>query len=397
MHSDNLDAIVAFGSASDPAFSYLTYGADISDAIFIKTRDGTNNIWLWSIEREGVKSAGFNVHLFDRALYQRVFSKTNSHELAELEVYLKSLDFLRGSNKRIAIYGRLEFSFSGLLSNELQTRYPELEIINDQTPTLIDRLRSTKSDEELAKMLEVGKKTSRAMVETRDFIRSHKTRENIFIKPNGSPLTVSDVKRFARTKLFENDLEDSDGMIFAPGEQATVPHNSGEPDTPIALGEPIIFDLFPKETKGYYHDATRTWCFGHASDDIQSLYDDVIGCFNLIKNNAVSGIPSGSLQELACDYFRERGHPVVKDNPELIDGYPHSLGHGVGLEVHEPPFIGIGDTNILSAGNVFTIEPGLYYPKSGLAVGIEDTLYINSEGNSTSITDVPYDLVIPIK
>lgn len=91
------------------------------------------------------------------------------------------------------------------------------------------------------------------------------------------------------------------------------------------------------------------------------------------------------------------GHPAIKDNPELIDGYTHSLGHGVGLEVHEPPFIGIGDTNILSAGNVFTIELGLYYPKSGFAVGIEDTLYINSEGNSTSITDVPYDLVIPIE
>jgi Xaa-Pro aminopeptidase len=397
MQSDNLDAIVVFGSASDPAFSYLTDGADVNDAMFTKTRNGTANIWLGFLEREGVKNPDFRVQIFDRALYERVFSETNSRELAELEISLKGLGFLRGGNKRVAIYGRLEFSFSGLLRNELKKRYPELEIVDDQIPTLIDRLRATKSDEELAKIIEVGHKTSRVMIETRDFIRSHMFRKDVFIKPDDVPLTVGDVKRFARLKLFENDLEDIDGMIFAPGKQGTVGHNTGEPDTPITLGEPIIFDLFPRGTNGYYHDETRTWCFGHVSDDIQSLYDDVLGCFNFVKKEAVSGIPTGTLQELACDYFRERGHPVVKDNPELTDGYNHSLGHGVGLAVHEPPFIGIGDKEKLSVGNVFTLEPGLYYTKPGLAVRIEDTLYIDSEGNSVSITEVPYDLLVAVE
>ena len=116
----------------------------------------------------------------------------------------------------------------------------------------------------------------------------------------------------------------------------------------------------------------------------------------MIVSKTVAGIPTANLQELACDYFRERGHPVVKDNPELVEGYPHSLGHGVGLDVHESPYIGTADKNILSKGNVFTIEPGLYYPERGLAVRIEDTVYINSEGKCISMTDVPYDLVIPV-
>jgi Xaa-Pro aminopeptidase len=210
MQSDNLDAIVALGSASDPVFSYLTDAADVNDAMFTKTRDGTTNIWLGFLEREGVKNPDFKVHLFDRALYKRVFSETNSRELAELEIYLKGLDFLGGGNKRVAIYGRLEFSFSSLLRNELKKKYPELEIVDDQTPTLVDRLRATKSNKEMAKIIEVGRKTSRVMIETRDFISSHRFNKDVFTKPDDSPLTVGDVKRFARSKLLENDLEDSD-------------------------------------------------------------------------------------------------------------------------------------------------------------------------------------------
>jgi len=343
MLSENLDAIVAFGSASDPTFSYLTYGANISNSIFIKNQDGMGSIWLWPIEREGVKNTGFDVYIFDQALYLSVLAKTNNHELAEIEVYLKSLDSLKGRHKRIAIYGRLEFSLSRLLCDELVKRLPELEIIADQIPTIMDQLRSTKDEEELANMLEVGNKTSRVMVETRDFISKHKTCKEVFIKADGLPLTVGEVKRFTRTKLFENDLEEIEGMIFAPGAQATIPHNFGEPDT------------------------------------------------------AASGLSAGDLQKLACKYFRERGHPVIMDDPELLEGYPHSLGHGIGLDVHESPFIAIGDKSLLSKGNVFTIEPGLYYPKRGLAVRIEDTLYLNSEGKSISMTEVPYDLVVPIE
>ena len=235
------------------------------------------------------------------------------------------------------------------------------------------------------------------MIETRDYILSHKISENRPVKTDHSPLTVADVKRFTRSKLFERDLEDTEGMIFAPGKEGTIGHSTGEPDTPILLGVPIIFDLFPREAKGYYHDATRTWCFGHASDYVLKIYEDVRGCFDFVVHKAAPGISSGNLQELACDYFRERGYPVVKDNPNTIDGYIHGLGHGVGLAVHEPPYMGIGDKDILSKGNVFAIEPSLVDTNREVAVRIEDTFYMNNDGKAVSITDVPYDLVIPVK
>jgi len=397
MQDYHLDAIVAFGSVSDPAFNYLTAGSDIGDAMFTKTPGEKANIWLGPLVREGVKNPDFVVHIFDLTLYYRVFSETGSREKAELEIYLQGLEFLKKGINRVAIYGRMEFSFSCLLRNELNRRHTGLEIVDDETPTLVDRLRATKSSEELAKIIEIGRKTSRVMIETRDYIRSHKISENYFIKTDHSPLTVADIKRFTRSKLFEQDLEDSEGMIFAPGKQSIVGHNTGEPDTPILLGVPIIFDLFPREVRGYYHDATRTWCFGHASDYLLKLYEDVRGCFDFVVNEAAPGICSGNLHELACDYFRERGYPVVKDDPNAVDGYTHSLGHGVGLAVHEPPYMGMGAKDILSKGNVFAIEPSLIDTNRGLAVRIEDTFYINDDGKAVSITNVPYDLVIPVK
>jgi Xaa-Pro aminopeptidase len=397
MKEYHLDAIVAFGSPSDPAFNYLTAGSEIGDAMFTKTPGDKANIWLGPLVREGVKNPDFVTHIFDIALYHRVFSETGSRDKAEVEIYFPGLEFLRKGIKRVALYGRMEFSFSCLLRNELNRRYPGLEIVDDETPTLVDHLRATKSDEELAKIIEVARKTSRVMIETRDYIRSHKVSENCFIKSDHSPLTVADVKRFIRSKLFEQDLEDSEGMIFAPGKQAIVGHNTGEPDTQVLLGVPIIFDLFPKQAKGYYHDATRTWCFDRASDHLLKLYQDVRGCFDFVVSKAAPGISSGSLQELACDYFRERGYPVVKDNPNTLDGYTHALGHGVGLAVHESPVMGIADKDVLSKGNVLAIEPSLIDTNRGLAVRIEDTFYLNNDGKAVSITDVPYDLVVPIK
>ncbi len=396
MKDRHLDAIVAFGSVSDPAFNYLTDGSDIQDAIFTKTPGEKADIWLWMLERENVRNPDFVTHVLDRALYRRVFSETGSHEKAGLETYLQGLEFLK-STKRVALYGRMEFSFSCLLRNELNKRYPGLEIVDDETPTLVDRLRATKSGEELAKMTEIGQKTSRAMMETRDYILSHQISEDRFVKTDHSPLTVGDVKRFARSRLFEQNLEDSEGMIFAPGKQGVAGHNTGEPDTQIWLGVPIIFDLFPREARGYYHDTTRTWCFGHASDHVLKLYEDVRGCFDFVVDRAVPGLSSGDLQELACDYFRERGYPVVKDNPNTIDGFIHALGHGVGLAVHEPPYMGIGAKDILSKGNVFAIEPSIVDTEREIAVRIEDTFYIDNEGKAVSITDVPYDLVIAVK
>jgi Xaa-Pro aminopeptidase len=80
-------------------------------------------------------------------------------------------------------------------------------------------------------------------------------------------------------------------------------------------------------------------------------------------------------------------------------GYVHSIGHGVGLNIHERPFSGSdsSDKDILSPGTVMTIEPGLYYPEQGMGVRLEDTYWVNPVGKIEVLADFPMDLVLPVR
>ncbi len=75
-----------------------------------------------------------------------------------------------------------------------------------------------------------------------------------------------------------------------------------------------------------------------------------------------------------------------------------SIGHGLGLDIHENPFSGLTSTerDVLIEGVVFTIEPGLYYPSRGFGVRIEDTICLNTDGKFEVMAEYPYDLVLPI-
>ena len=94
------------------------------------------------------------------------------------------------------------------------------------------------------------------------------------------------------------------------------------------------------------------------------------------------------------------GHPTVRTNRTTEVGYVHSLGHGIGLRVHEKPWstdINPSPTDILAPGSAFTLEPGLYYPDRGLGVRIEDSLWVTPEGKFEIFVDYPKDLVLPMK
>ena len=95
-----------------------------------------------------------------------------------------------------------------------------------------------------------------------------------------------------------------------------------------------------------------------------------------------AGTLASSYQALVCDFFEQRGYATTRSNPATLEGYVHSLGHGVGLDVHEKPFFGLAATNRdeIEIGDIVTIEPGLYFPDRELGVRIEDTLVVGEEG-----------------
>ena len=104
-------------------------------------------------------------------------------------------------------------------------------------------------------------------------------------------------------------------------------------------------------------------------------------------------------QARTCELFESMGHETICQNPQITQGYIHSLGHGVGLDVHEKPWFGRekDPTNILQVGSVFTIEPGLYYPDRGYGIRIEDTWFVREDGTFEKFVEFPMELVLPMR
>ncbi len=72
------------------------------------------------------------------------------------------------------------------------------------------------------------------------------------------------------------------------------------------------------------------------------------------------------------------GHPTIEQDPQTVNGYNHSLGHGIGINIHEKPFMGAMSKDKLVKGSTFTVEPGLYYPDKGMGVRIEDSYCVTT-------------------
>ncbi|MEO0563078.1 MAG: M24 family metallopeptidase, partial [Chloroflexota bacterium] len=115
--------------------------------------------------------------------------------------------------------------------------------------------------------------------------------------------------------------------------------------------------------------------------------------FEATKVGGTGAIP----QEATLDYFESLGHPTVRSHPRTSVGYVHSLGHGVGLNIHERPRLHHMYKDKIEPGQVITIEPGLYYPDEGYGVRIEDMVYVDESGQIITLTDFHKDLVIPLR
>jgi Xaa-Pro aminopeptidase len=400
MEERGIDALLILpGENEDPYRAYLSNGAHFSGMV-VKKRGEPPVLVANGMERDEAAKSGFTVYTYDdfgygellrehrndldqvrQAWYQRIFEKLN----------------VRG---RLAVYGVGDingaFRLLGALTEGLGDR---IEFVTEQErSTIFDRAYETKDAAELAKLREVARRTSAVMRATREWIASHRARDGVVVRVDGMPVTIGDAKRYVRSQLFEQELEDPEGMILAQGRDAGVPHSKGNNDDPLRLGQTIILDLFPREPGGYFHDVTRTWCIGQAPQEVQAAYEAVHEAYQHSVTMCEPGVPTNAVQQSVCQYFEKLGHPTVLSTPGTTDGYVHGLAHGLGLNVHEAPFFPThGEQYCLQPGNVFTIEPGLYYPERGYGVRIEDTVYLNEAGQVETLTDCPYDLVIDLK
>ncbi len=162
--------------------------------------------------------------------------------------------------------------------------------------------------------------------------------------------------------------------IVAGGEQACDPHDRGS--GPLKADSLIILDVFPKDARsGYYGDLTRTVVKGKANEAQRQLWWTVYEAQNLALQKIRAGGSGKSLQAEVAEFFRQQGYPAEIRDGRWV-GFFHGLGHGFGLAIHEQPRI--AKTNF-KAGQVLTVEPGLYFPGVG-GVRIEDDGVVTENG-----------------
>ncbi|MDA0711145.1 MAG: Xaa-Pro peptidase family protein [bacterium] len=192
---------------------------------------------------------------------------------------------------------------------------------------------------------------------------------------DGKPLTSEGVKYRILTLLMESGFSASH-TIVACGDQACDPHHEGSGH--LMADQPIIIDIFPKSNRsGYFADITRTVVKGQPSKALREIFDTVLEG----QRAALAGIKAGAdgktIHQAVVDLFEGRDYKTGEVDGS-VQGYFHSTGHGVGLEIHEAPRISKASQS-LRAGHVVTVEPGLYYPGRG-AVRLEDLVVVTESG-----------------
>lgn len=180
--------------------------------------------------------------------------------------------------------------------------------------------------------------------------------------------------------LASYNCESPNGHIVAGGMQSAEPHEFGSGK--LEKCAPIVIDIYPRSKKtGYFADMTRTVCIGVPQPELKKMYDTVLAAqelaFSLIRPDAVCQ----DIQKAVEQFFVSAGYATSGKGKEFsfAEGFVHSIGHGVGKDIHEAPHFGRKSLDILREGDVITIEPGLYYKTIG-GVRLEDMVLVTADG-----------------
>lgn len=264
----------------------------------------------------------------------------------------------------------------------------EIEVPNNLPLSMADFLRSQgialkvcdpffperlqKTSEEVAALRESLKRTQAAFDYIEDRLRGAVIDGDVLKVDGGEILTSEKLSVEVEHVLLDQDLINEEGMIISCGPHAAIPHHRGA--GPLRPHQTIICDIFPRHrASGYFADTTRTYIKGNLSPEIDKMYKAV----QRAQADAIAAVKPGmralDVHQVCIDIFLELGYDVGDK------GFVHGTGHGLGLDIHELPYINPRWDHTLEVGNVVTVEPGLYYPELG-GVRIEDVVVVTEDG-----------------
>jgi Xaa-Pro aminopeptidase len=235
------------------------------------------------------------------------------------------------------------------------------------------KIRSLKSPDEIEAIKYAQMAGEKSMEAAIALIKEAEVKDG-FLYHSGEVLTGTKVLSVIDHTLLDYGCE-AEETIVSCGQDTANPH--GTTDGLLSANAPIILDIFPKsKKKRYFADMTRTVLHGEASEELKKMYETVLAAqkkgFEMIK----PGVKASDVHNAVCDFFESNGYDTYRSGSKV--GFIHSTGHGVGLDIHELPSVGENGT-LLEAGNVITVEPGLYYPGIG-GIRIEDMVLVTENG-----------------
>lgn len=248
--------------------------------------------------------------------------------------------------------------------------------------------REVKTEREIRMIAKSQETAQQAIEKVVGIIAKAKPDGNGLLSYDQKPLTSEYLHEKAALFLSSKGFEAGE-TIIATGADSSMPHCRGSGR--IHDNSQVVIDIFPKDrATRYYGDVTRTVFKGEPSKEFVRMYDAVKavqqGCLDRLRDGAVGS----EMYKYAVEQFDKKGYKKTKTKEGLF-GFTHSLGHGLGLDIHEEPRLSpIGGR--LETGNVVTVEPGLYYPKIG-GVRIEDAVVVTKKGHR-NLTRLSKELLI---
>lgn len=241
-------------------------------------------------------------------------------------------------------------------------------IADSRFSDVINILRLVKTQEQIEKIIAAQRIAEKGFEHMLEFIRAGRTEREIQLE-----LDYFMLKNGADALSFDT--------IALSGKNTSLPH--GVPsDKKVCSGEFVLLD-YGAVVDGYHSDMTRTVCVGQPSDEMRKVYNIVLEAQLAGLNAVKSGITGQELDKVSRDIIENAGYG---------DYFGHSLGHGVGMEIHEAPTASPRSEDILPVNSIITVEPGIYLPDK-FGVRIEDFAVVKENG-CVNMTKAPKELII---
>jgi len=294
-----------------------------------------------------------------------------------------------GTNTRICVPPNFPAMVTDVLREEGLTVKPMFDVI--------EKARETKDPDEIGEIRAVQAVAEGAMAKVIDLIANAQvdTKGTLFVKKDGKKetLTVGKVKSFFGHTFLDHGCVTDEEIMVACGSKGADPHYSGDPREELKANQPIVLDIFPRSIrKRYCTDMTRTIVKGRAPEKVKKMFEAVLEAKNASMDALRAGALGSDVYNLCCDILEKAGYETTRGGKQIKRGFTHSLGHGVGLDLHEGPTMNELYKFPLQEHCIVTVEPGLYDPDVG-GVRIEDIVEIK-KGRCTNFTKMEIRLEV---